>query len=492
MRQDTHAGGITMKRLLVKVQTKALEKRYRDRNGLEYGRYRLGVRVEGSAIAALAVPERVVGRKTVVRRDFMLPWGVKKGDLLVLDPTESGRILGKRGKKVDLACARAGSIDARSGDVDKDGYDEDILANAFLTAVVQAHRGARVLSLKGCSGEDRLAQPNDYVMGGKYILLGGVEEILLESGSSSEIWKSAFKREEPACDDESAGLTYSRDLESPEGATLTKEIRVERDFPGLEEHYVVRYAGKPEKVGKKVTAEATPAGRKSGKKAKKKEDTAEVTFGVRLSTSSGGGPGSRNVFDLPGAAGLQTIRYHRPAFGRRWRWRDWRDEHFGLRSGYFVSRNEQSGRAMAVIFNPRTTALVAVRSDYQGPEIMVRHVTRTIRKGRRAEYGIALLLGDRVTCSAASMFLVSRGRAGRGGTPYAFTVRTRRRLKSPPRVTLTTAAGPKRITLRAREIREAGTIYTKTITLPKASSPDTCTASVAGERLTLDLKEGSS
>lgn len=468
-----------MHRLLVKVRKKSLKKRYRDRTGLEYGRYALRARVEGSAMEALDVPKGVVGREISLTRDFLFPWGVKVGDLLVLDPAESGRVLCRRPPSVGRS-GTTGAARLESGDVDRDGFPEDLLTNAFVRAVVQPHRGARVQSLSDCRGADRLAQPFDYIMAGKLILLGGVEEYLAEGGSPGEVWKSAFRRDDPVESDEAVEIGYARRLKSPEGVRLSKRIRVERDLPGVLEHYTISYAGKPSSDGdggRSEDAEPKP----------KKDDRADVTLCARVVTPALGEVGSRNVFDVPGSSGLELVRYHRPGYGRRWRWRDWRDEHFGLRAGFVVSRHEELGSAMAVLFNRRRVGYVSVRRDYQGPELTISHVRGKLAKGRRRQYGLALLVGHAVSATADSLMLLTKGRPGRGGTPVAVTLRTEKRVER-PRAVVTTAEGRKTLPLARRDLPAAGRVYTATLRVARGAFPLSCSASVGADRLSVELE----
>ncbi len=330
-------------------------------------------------------------------------------------------------------------------------------------------------------------------MGGRYILLGGVEEVVFESGSPGELWKSEFKRGEPAANGASAEIGYRLALKEPEGVEFSKEVRVLADLPGVIERYVLRYSGKPKKEEQPGDSsdrgDGAPLGPTDGrgKDGKKRKDEVDLTFGIRLSTPSDGHPASRNVFDVPTGRGMSLVRFHRPGYGRRWRWRDWRDEHAGLAAGFLISRHEELGRVLAVLFGPRRVPLVGIRCDFQGPELMIRHAPRKLTKGRRAEFGVGLFIGDAVAASESSMLLVSKGRAGRAGVPVAFTVRTSRRIEA-PRVSLATARGRKTATLRSLDLPFAGTIYTKTLTLPKGSLPLTCTATVGRESLTCRLE----
>jgi hypothetical protein len=475
-----------MHRLLVKVREKRLRKRYRDRNGLEYARYALRVRVEGSAIDALKVPKDRVGRDVSLTRDFLLPWGVKVGDLLVLDPSESARVLCPRPPRALARCRRSGAATFESGDVDRDGLPEDLLTNAFVRAVVQPHRGARVQSLEDCRGVDRLAQPFDYIMAGKLILLGGAEEYIAEGGSPGDMWNAAFRRDEPVVGPDAVEITYSHAPESPEGVKYSKRVRVERDFPGVLESFTVAYAGKPKKAGERADDDGERAA-DGGEAAAAKRDEAKVTLCVRLVTPVHGDVGSQNVFDVPGPSGLAVVRYHRPGYGRRWRWRDWRDEHFGLKAGFVVSRHEGLGAAMAVLFSRRKIAHVSVRRDFTGPEVTVCHVRSRIPKGGRRRYGLALLVGHAAAATGDSLLLLTRGVAGAGGVPVAITLRTDKRLER-PRAAVSTAAGRTSARLARRDLPGAGHVYSATLRVPRSALPLSCSVRAGRDRLSAVLE----
>jgi hypothetical protein len=472
--------GEAVLRLLARVQKSELRRRYSDRNGLDYGRYSLRVRIEGSAIGALPVPERVIGREASLSRDFMMPWGVKRGDLLVLDPGESARVVSPRRARQTEGLPVPGRVRLESGDFDRDGYPEDVIANAFACARVQPHRGARLQSLRGRSGQDRFAQPFDYVMGGKYILLGGAEEGIAEAGKPGELWKSAFEREELSAGEDRVEIAYRRTLDNPRGVTLRKTVSAEPYLPGVMESYALTYAGRPE------TDEGIPVG--SGKGGRKEgEDETDITFFLRFTTAVIGDCGSRNVFDVSSRTGIRTVRYHRPGFGRRWRWRDWRDEHFGPGGGFVVSRHEELGNVLAVLFHPRRASHVSVRCDYTGPEVSVVHLARKVKKGRRVDFGAAFLVGDGAACDGDSMLLVSLGTPAGGRVPLALTLRTGGRLQRAS-AAVSTRRGRRTVSLRRRDLPHAGAILAGVVHVPTDAFPVRISAAPRGERLSLTLE----
>jgi hypothetical protein len=322
-------------------------------------------------------------------------------------------------------------------------------------------------------------------MAGKYILLGGSEEYIAEGGSPGELWNAEFERTEPRAGPESVELRYAHAPKKPEGIALSKTVRVERDLPGVVQSYEVAYAGKRTDGGAASAVEGGAQAAAGG--GASEADEASVTLAVRITTPSRGEVASMNVFDVPGAAGLELVRFHRPASGRRWRWRDWRDEHFGLKAGFVVSRHEEDGAAMAVLFSPRTTAHVAIRRDFQGPELTVRHAPAMISKGGRRRYGLTLLVGHAAAATADSMLLLTRGRAGRGGVPVAITLRTRRSV-GPVRADLTTARGRRRPSLPPRGLPLVGRIHTAIVRLPRSAFPLSCSVNVGGERLSARLE----
>ncbi len=479
-----------MQRLLAEVRKKELERRYRAKNGLEYGRYTLRVRVVGSAVDALTVPRRVVGRDTSVRRDFLMPWVVKKGDLVALGPDESARLLKPRRARLAEGLPTGACVRAEFGDVDRDGYKEDVMANRFARAVLAPHRGARLSSLSGPDGVDRFAHPFDYTMAGKYILLGGAEQLIVEDGSPGEIWKSEFDR---TVDEESPEIfeaTYVRKLKSIKGLRVATTVRMEPDLPGVLGTYDVRYDGKPapDEPDDGADDSAKPGGsERNGDEQEKKKDETEVTFALRLATATPGETPSLNVFEIPCADGVHLVRYHPPGFGRRWRWRDWRDEHFGLRGGFLVSRNEVSGNVLVVLFNGRRASFVSVRPDYTGPEVGLVHRTRKLGKGRGFRLGVTFLVGDAVAVGRGSMLLASLGSPHRGRRPLALTLRTG---ASPDRVRarVTSREGSEALTLRKRSLPEAGDVYTGILELRRGAFPLTVSVTDGKVRLSLELE----
>jgi hypothetical protein len=463
-----------MQRLLVQVQGKKLKKRYTASNGLGYGRYALTVEVQGPAVEALGLPDGVVGRRASITRDFLLPWVVKRGDLLVLDPAESARFLRPRGRETARRAALPVSgADIVALDVDGDGFAEDVFRNVFATAAVQPHRGARVASLVGADGGDRFARPLDHIMAGKYVLLGGAEETIVEGGAPDEIWKSRFDRVAGGSDG-APEIRYTRALKSPEGLSVEKTVRVGPTLPGVATTFTARYAGR-------AAGGENETSRPGGK------DTSQVTLAVRISTPVLGDVGARNVFSIPGGRSVRTVRYHRPGGGRRWRWRDWRDEHFGIAGGYVVSRHEESGNVLVVLFHPRRVGHVTVRSDFTGPEIAINHRTATIARGRRRTWGAAYLVGDSVAVGPSSFLLVSRGAEGQRGVPVAFTVRTAGR---PERVSavVEAGAGSRRIRLSRLDVPEVGTIFTRTAFFDADALPRAVSTTVGGSVLSIRME----
>jgi hypothetical protein len=477
-----------MQRLLVKITDKRLTRRSRDRNGLAYGRYALRVRVEGGAIDALSVPERFVGREASLARDFLMPWTPKKGDPLVLDPDESARILCPRARPARGRPFLGGRVRADSIDIDRDGFPEDVITGRFATIAVQPHRGARLAALLDPARHDRLGHTFDYLAEGKYVLLGGTEGIVEESGSPGELWNAPFAKDEPLEADGALEQSYHRSLKSPEGVRLSKTLRVEADLPGVAERYVIIYSGKRARgEGAEVPGEAPPAARAGGRDKKRGEDETPITFSVSIWPSVVGEIPSLNVFDVPGRSGLRTVRFHPPRFARRWRWRDWHDEHFGVGPGFVLWRHERLGRPTAVLWNPRLVSYVSIRSDFEGPRLSVRHVTKRLRRGGRAEFGLGYLVGDAFAASASSLLLLSKGRKRGGVVPVAVTLRTGRRVTG-ARARVGTASGGRTCTLAPREIPGAGRVYTRVLEVPARSFPLTCTVTVGGETLHSELR----
>jgi len=455
-----------MHRLLVTVLKAEPAGRRRDPSGLLRGSFRLRVKVKGAAVGALKAPARVVGLEGSLRRDFLLPWAPRRGDLLVLDPSESRRFLVPRGARARRLSPTA-TARVSVADVDGDGWQEDVFSNPFVSGAVQPHRGARLLSLAGRSGADRFAQPVVHIMAGQYVLLGGAEEFLLETGMPGEIWNAAFSREASA-----AGATYARKLKTPEGVALTKEVRVEDGLPGVLEVVRLSYAGKPSEEGDEDDG-GEP----------RKPDRTDVSLGIRMSTRVLGPVGSTNVIEIPSRGELVKVRFHRPAYGRRWRWRDWKDEFFGIGPAFLVSRNEREGNALAVLFGFGRAAVVNVRSDFEGPEVMLRSSRVALVKGRSAEFGAAFLPADALAASGTSLLLATLGRPSGGTVPLALTLRSSERVARPLAALDLRRGGRRAIALRRREVPAAGVVYAAVVPARASWFPLACSVKLGAERL---------
>jgi hypothetical protein len=138
--------------------------------------------------------------------------------------------------------------------------------------------------------------------------------------------------------------------------------------------------------------------------------------------------------------------------------------------------------------NARLVSLLSTRSDFEGPELSVRHATRRIRKGRRAEFGLGYLVGDASAASGRSLLLVSKGRRRGRTVPVAMTLRTARRVHG-ARVVVKTRSGARRsCLLAAREIPAAGRVYAKVVEFPAGAFPLAFSLKLSGETLRCELK----
>jgi hypothetical protein len=465
-------------RLLAKVVAVEAGGRRAGPGGLRYGSYRLRVRIEGSAVGALEAPPSVVGRLRTVRRSCLLPWEPKRGDLLVLDPAESARVLAPRRSKAPRSLGRPGTAGVRRADADGDGWEEDVFSNCFVSGVVQEHRGARLLSLTGRDGRDRLSQPGAHIMSGDYVLLGGVEESVFEAGVPGDLWKARFSRQQSPA---GAAVTYERKLKSPEGVTLTKRISVEPDLPGVVEVVRLSRAAKPDgaRGAERDEADGEPSGEGSGE--------TDLSPLFRMTVPVLGDVGALTVFDIPAHDGLSTVRFHRPPHGRRWRWREWKDESFGIRPGFLVSRNEREGNILAWLFAADRSPVVSVRSDFEGPEVSLRYAPAAVEPGGRAEFGSTFLVGDAAAVSGTSLLLVTAGRRVGSLVPVAITLRTSRRAAR-PRAALATPAGRRSVTLARTTLPGAGCVHSAVVRMSRASFPVRCSVTLGAERLSCVLE----
>jgi hypothetical protein len=459
-------------RLLAQIVEAKETGRRHGRSALVRASFRLRVKVKGAAVGALGAPDGVVGREGTLRRDCLLPWAPRRGDLVVLDPAESARFLAPRGRE-RLVPGGTDAPRVTGADTDGDGWPEDVFTNEFAAGAVQPHRGARLQSLVGRDGRDRFAQPMAHIMAGQYVLLGGAEVFLPETGMPGEVWKAPFARTVSA---EAAEVGYSRKLDSPRGATLTQTVRMEPGLPAVLVLATATYAGRP-KSDKPDEGGSAKDGRG------RRKDTVELGLGFRMSTPVLGGVESRNLFEIPSGGDLARLRYHRPAHGRRWRWRDWKDEFFRLAPGFIVSRNEREGNALVVLFGGGPASVAIVRSDFEGPEVMLRGPRRTVAKGGRVSLGAAFLPADAVAASGTSLLAVTLGRRRGGDVSAAVLLRTSRRAGAPVAVVSGRRGRGRAVRLSERKIPGAGSVHAATVTLRAADLPAEFSASVGRERL---------
>jgi hypothetical protein len=258
--------------------------------------------------------------------------------------------------------------------------------------------------------------------------------------------------------------------------TLTQTVRADADLPGILVLATASYAGKPE-------SERSDDEDSAGDDRGPRKDTADLGLGFRVSTPVLGAVESRNLFEVPSGGDLVTVRYHRPAYGRRWRWRDWKDEFFRLAPGFVVSRNERDGNALVVLFGGGARSVAVVRSDYEGPEVMLRGPRRTVSKGGSVSLGAAFLAADAVAASGTSLLAVTLGRRRDGVVPAAIVLRTSRRAAGPV-VALSGARARRRaVRLSKAEIPGAGAVHSAVVRVRPEELPIRFSVSVGGERL---------
>jgi hypothetical protein len=427
-----------------------------------------------------------------VRRDFLLPWLPRSGDLLVLDGAESARILRSRRAGAELVLPPSG-VRLASADIDGDGYEEDVLANRFVSAAFQPHRGARLWSLKGADGVDRFAHPEQYTMAGKYILLGGAELVLLGGASPGEIWKSPFERtgqkETREEGRREAGLSYARTLKEPRHVRVEKRVALDAELPMVVEVYEVTRLRSPSADSERgATRRQRERPSNDGDVERDgKEEGKQLTPAIRMSTAVRGDEPSLNLFEIPCADNIHVVRFHPPGFGRRWRWRDWRDEHFGLRGGFLVSRSDVDRHILVVFFNERKAAHLSVRKDYTGPEVGIVHRARKLAPGRALRMGLAYMACDEAAVGRGSLLTGSLGLPRGGVVPVALALRARGAVA---RHVATVSAGRerRRVTLKRREIPEVGHVYAAVVELPRASFPVQVSVRAGEERLAMELE----
>ncbi len=457
-----------MQRILAKVLEVKRGKRGKDRLGFQFSQVECLVRIRGTARKTIRLPKGIIGKTAKISRQCLLPWEIKTGDYLVLDPQESKRVIAELLPTSHPRKAQPNMEHALlySQDVDGDGFKEDILENAFLKAVIAPHYGARLWQLQTKSKkQNQLLGSGNYGRDG-WVELGGVEESISGVEKPDELWNAEYKREGSK---RQPTFNYRFSCEKKEGLEVEKSVSIEPDLPLVYQVSEFKYKGreKDEKLKKKVSIEYCP----------------KVFFAM------GGEANFHNLFFVPTREKLVKARYHKPAWKGRWEdeeW-EWREKWSCIDPGFVLLSNEKRGDSLAILFHPGKISFARLGISSRSPRLFLSHSPRKLKKGARVSFGILFALADVYDLSQEDLLLLSLGELSSAGYPLAIILRTSKRYRKCS-VTLDTDGHKRRLDLNPRIYAEVGKVFQRSLTIPQGFSSVSATFDHGKESLRCGLK----
>lgn len=456
-----------MQRLLVNVLKVKRKRQYKNEEGLHYSQVECLVKVKGMARKSLRLPKKVKGKKTEVLRECLLPWEVKPGDYLVLDPEETKRVIAEQIPPTPSQRVEQPNVPQPllySQDTNGDGFKENILENSFLKAVVAPHYGARLWEL-WTKGVNHLFGRGNYDKNG-YVELGGVEESVSGMGKPDELWNANYIR---GRSERQPLFNYHFSFKEKEGLEANKKVGIEPGAPIISQVFQFTYKGK----------------------GKKPKENTSINFCAKVFFAMGGEANFHNLFFIPTKEKLIKVRYHPPAWSGRWdegMW-DWRQMHHGIKPGFILLTNEVKKDTLAILFHPKKISFAWTGTNSRSPRIFLSHSLQKLRKGGKASYGLLYIPADAFDLNQRSLLLLSLGESSSAGRPMAITFRSRRKYKECA-VDLKIDGEERKLPLERKVFPEVGEIFFQSLTLPKDFSSVSVYLSKARESLRCQLKGG--
>ncbi len=460
-----------MQRLLVKVLEVERKGEYWDKQGLQYSQVECLVKVKGAARKIFRLPKGIKGKRARILRQCLLPWEIKPGDSLVLDPQESKEVIRalippSPSQRVEESPPEHALL--YSQDVNLDGLKEDILENPFLKAVIGPHYGARLWELwTKRKGQNQLCGTGNYGREG-WVELGGVEESTSGMEKPDELWNADFKREGSK---RQPTFNYRFSFEKEEGLEAKKGISIEPDLPIVYQVSQFKYKGKEKD------------------KKKKKGEKISIEYCPKIFFAMGGEANFHNLFFVPTKEGLVRARYHKPAWKGRWEdegW-GWKEKWSSIAPGFVLLTNERKGDGLAILFHPRKVSFVWLGIDSRSPRLFLSHSPQKLRKEAKASYGVLFALADAYDLNQESLLLLSLGEPSSVGLPLAVILRTSKKYKRCS-VTISTDGRREKLDLNPRIYPEVGKVFQNSLTIPRGFSLVGASFNQGEEFLACELK----
>ncbi len=150
------------------------------------------IKVKGPASKGFKLPSNIQGKVGFITRECPDVWKIKAGDEIILDPSEIKTMIPKK-----------------KNDINQDGYEEEVLENSFLKAIILPHLGARVSSLiYKTTGKD-IFKPTLKYGKKEYVDFGGAID-LIEKDFPGNLWNAEFKEKNNRYEYEKKGLKIEK------------------------------------------------------------------------------------------------------------------------------------------------------------------------------------------------------------------------------------------------------------------------------------------
>lgn len=498
-----------MQRVLARV----LDLKQISENSTEEGftivRVLLKVKVEDKGAKGFRLPPRTKGKRHWIVRDYLEPWRVEKGDLIVLDPQEvnsllsplrlnprivvprEGRIaislslhnpfnreglewvvnlgelggerrglLGRDGlsnldfriaqprEGVHPATAECGGFRTKAVvpwvkrdstlsyrlDVNSDGFEEVVLENSWLRAVIIPHLGGRIGSLiYKATNRDKFSSPLEY---GKeeYIEYGGSDD-RLGTEPPGELWNAEFKTVE-------LGRSWVLLTHRSKGLEVKKRVEILPNMPALYQRVSFSLRRRGEK---------------------------EIVYWHRIPFAVGEQP-HRNVVLVPTQEKLESMRYHAPL--------GWPRPHsyFGLKFGGLLFHNEEE--SLLCLTDPESIDFAVVRVTRSFLVSFIRRKPTKLKRGESVSYSSLYLLGEGFSISEGSLAIISRGEERRGRVPVSISLRE---VERPGKISASICADQeeRKLPLTGKDFEGVGRVWTGRVSsrAPEHISGEVITAS---------------
>lgn len=152
------------------------------------------IKVKGPASKGFKLPANINGKVGFITRECPDVWKIKAGDEIILDPSEIKTMIPKK-----------------KNDINQDGYEEKVLENSFLKAIILPHLGARVGSLiYKTTGKD-IFKPTLKYGKKEYVDFGGTID-LIEEDFPGNLWNAEFKEKNNRYEYEKKGLKIEKEM----------------------------------------------------------------------------------------------------------------------------------------------------------------------------------------------------------------------------------------------------------------------------------------